>query len=135
MRLFIKAGGRDKLISKAKDGGGFQTVELMVTNNFELAVPEPERQYWVELYPSWDTQTLKVDAFESGCLMGLIMQAEGGARLTLGGVWKQLVAHKKTAEEEAGVTKEILPGGMIRIRDRDGNVIIRAPLPYEAEGN
>ena len=135
MRLFIKAGGRDKLISKAKDGGGFQTVEVMVTDNFELAVPEPERRYWVELYPSWDTQTLKVDAFESGCLMGLIMQAEGGARLTLGGVWKQLVALKKTAEEEAGVTKEILPGGMIRIRDRDGNVIIRAPLPYEAEGN
>ncbi|MBA7531586.1 hypothetical protein ES705_23799 [subsurface metagenome] len=45
------------------------------------------------------------------------------------------MAYKKTAEEEAGVTKEILPGGMIRIRDRDGNVIIRAPLPYEAEGN
>jgi len=135
MRLFIKAGGRDKLISKAKDGGGFQTVEVMATNDFELAVPEPERQYWVELYPSWDTQTLKVNAFEGGCLMGLITQAEDRVRLTLDGVWKQLVALKKAAEEEAGVTKEILPGGMIRIKDRDGNVIIRAPLPYEVEGN
>ena len=135
MRLFIKVGGQDKLISKAKDGGGFQAVEIMVTNNFELAVPEPERHYWVELYPSRDTQILKVNAFEGGCLMGLITQAEGRVRLSLDGVWKQLVALKKAAEEEAGVTKEILPGGMIRIKDRDGNVIIRAPLPYEVEGN
>ena len=135
MRLFIKAGGREKLISKAKDGGGFQTVEVMVTDNFEMAVPVPERRYWVELYPSWDTQTLKVSAFEGGCLMGLITQGDVRARLTLDGVWKQLVAHKKAAEEGAAVTKEVLPGGMIRIRDKDGNVIIRAPLPYEAEGN
>jgi len=135
MRLFIKVGGREKLISRAKGGGGFQTVEVLATDNFEMAVPVPERRYWVELYPSWDTQILKVDAFESGCLMGLIMQAEGGVRLALDDVWKQLVAHKKATEKEAGVTKEILPGGMIRIRDRDGNVITRAPLPYEAEGN
>lgn len=135
MRLFIKVGARDKLLQKAKEGGDFQTVEVMVTNNFELAVTEPERPYWVELYPSWDTQTLKVNAFEGGCLMGLIMQAEDQARLSLDDVWKQLVVLIKAAEEEAGVTKEILPGGMIRKQDKDGNVIIRQPYPYEVEGN
>ncbi len=51
------------------------------------------------------------------------------------GLTQKLAALKKAAEEEAGVTKEILPGGMIRIKDRDGNVVIRAPLPYEVEGN
>ena len=135
MRLFIKVGGRNKLISKARDGGGFQTVEVMVTNDFELMVPEPERPYWVELYPSWDTQTLKIKALEGGILIGLIMQAEDRSRLALDDIWRQLVALKKQAEEEAGVTKEILPGGMIRIRDRDGNVITRQPFPYEVEGN
>ncbi len=136
MRLFIKVGARDKLFNQAKDGGGFQTIEVMVTNNFELVVTEPERQYWVELYPSWDTQTLKVNAFEGGCLMGLIMQAEEDrTRSALDDVWKQLVALKKAAEKEAGVTKEILPGGMIRIKDKDGTVIIRQPFPYEVEGN
>ncbi|GAI77455.1 unnamed protein product, partial [marine sediment metagenome] len=48
---------------------------------------------------------------------------------------KQLVALKKKAEEEAGVNKEILPGGMLRITDKDGNTIIREPYPYEVEGN
>ena len=113
LRYFIKVGARDKLLQKAKEGGGFQTVEVMVTNDFELMVPEPERPYWVELYPSWDTQTLKINALEGGILMGLIMQAEDRPRLALDDIWKQLVALKKRAEEEAGVTKEILPGGMI----------------------
>jgi len=135
MRLFIKVGSRDKLINLAKEGGGFQTVEVLVANNFELAVPEPERPYWIELYPSWDYQTIKANALQCGVLMGLIMQAEDQPRLALDGVWKQLVALKKVAEEEAGVTKEILPGGMIRIRDRDGNVITRQPFPYEVGEN
>ena len=135
IRYFIKVGARDKLLQKAKEGGVFQAVEVMVISNFELAVPEPERKYWVELYPSWDTQTIKANAFEGGCLMGLITQAEDLTRLALDDVWKQLVALKKAAEEEAGVTKEVLPGGMIRIKDKDGNVIIRQPYPYEVEGN
>ena len=136
MRLFIKVGGRDKLVHKAKEGGGFQMVEVMVTRDFELMVPDPEeRKYWVELYPSWDTQTIKVNGFEGGVLMGLIMQAADRPRKTLDDVWKQLVELKKQAEQEASVTKEILPGGMLRITDRDGNVIIRAPYPWEVGGN
>lgn len=135
VRYFIKVGGRDKLLSKAREGSGFQTVEVLVTSNFELTIPEPERQDWVELYPSWDASTLKINGFEGGILMGLVMQADEKARRALHDVWKQLVALKKAAEEEAGVTKEILPGGRIRIKDRDGNVITRQPFPYEVEGN
>ena len=134
LRYFIMAGTRDKLLRKAKEGGGFQTVEVMATSQFEM-VPEPERQYWVEIYPSWDISTLKINAFEGGILMGEIMQAEGQSRLALDGVWKQLVVLKKAAEEEAGVTKEVLPGGMIRCTDKDGTVITRPPMPYEVEGN
>ena len=135
IRYFIKVGSRDKILKKVKEGGGFQTVEVLVTRNYELAVPEPERPYWVEIYPSWDIRTLKINGFEGGVLMGLIMQAEDQPRLALDNVWKQLVALKKKAEREAGVEKEMLPGGMIRIRDKDGNVITREPFPYEVEGN
>ncbi|GAI88762.1 unnamed protein product, partial [marine sediment metagenome] len=53
----------------------------------------------------------------------------------LAGVWEQLVAIKKAVEEEAGVTKEILPGGMIRCTDKQGNVITREPFPYEVGGD
>jgi len=135
MRLFIKVGGRDKLISKAKDGGGFQTIEVLVTNNFELAVPEWERKDWLELYPSWDYRTLKADGMQCGALMALILQANPAAQGILDSFGKQLATIKKAAEEEAGVTKEILPGGMLKITDRDGNVFTRLPYPDEIKGN
>ena len=135
MRLFIKKGTQDKLMNQAKDGGGFQTIEVLVTNDFELVIPETERSCWIEIYPEWDHRTLKINEFEGGILMGLVMQANENARSGLNDVWKQLVALKKAAEEEAGVTKEILPGGIIRITDREGNVITREPFPYEVEGN
>lgn len=134
-RLFIKVGSRNKLISKATDGGGFQTVEVMVTNDFELMVPEPERPYWIELYPSWGYQTIKANALQCGALMALVMTANPPTQLILDGVRKQLVTMKKQAEEDAGVTKEVLPGGMIKSTDKDGTVIIREPLPHEIEGN
>jgi len=79
--------------------------------------------------------TIKVNGFECGVLFALIMQAPDHSRRSLDNVWKQLVTLKKQAEEEAGVTKEMLPGGMIRITDKDGTVIIRQPFPYEVEGN
>ena len=135
VRYFVKVRGRDKLLQKAKDGGGFQTVEVLVTSNYELAVPEPERPYWVEIYPSWEEKTLHLNGFELGFLTGLIMQADDRTRLALDGVWKQLMTIKKVIEEEAGVTKEVLPGGMIKSTDKDGTVIIREPLPHEIEGN
>lgn len=135
IRYFIKVGGRDKLFNQAKEGGGFQTVEVLVANNFELAVPAPERPDWLEIYPSWDYRTIKADGLQCGVLMALIMQALPHVQSLLHSVWEQLVAMKKAAEEEAGVTKEILPGGLIKTTDKEGNVITREPLPYEVEGN
>ena len=82
-----------------------------------------------------DKFTIRLNPFEAGALMGLIMQAEDGVRQDLNGVWQQLVTHKKQTEQEAGVTKEALPGGLLRITDKAGNVIIRAPYPFEVEGN
>lgn len=55
MRLFIKMGTMEKLIRKAIEGGGFIQAEILVTNNFELAVPGPERKYWIEFREKKDT--------------------------------------------------------------------------------
>lgn len=135
MRLFIKVGSRDKLINLAKEGGGFQTVEVLVANNFELAVPEPERPYWIELYPSWDYRTIKANPLQCGVLTAMVMTANPQAQQMLHGVQKQLLAIKKGFEEDAGVTKEVLPGGIIKSTDKDGTVIIREPFPHEIENN
>ncbi|GAH85536.1 unnamed protein product, partial [marine sediment metagenome] len=78
---------------------------------------------------------LKADGLQCGVLMGLIMQALPQTQCLLHSVWEQLVALKKSAEEDAGVKKEILPGGMLKITDKDGTRIIREPYPYEIEGN
>lgn len=79
--------------------------------------------------------TIKLNALECGVLTAVIMQLEDRKQQTLKGVWEQLIALKKQVEEEAGVKKEVLPGGMLKITDRDGNEIIRAPFPWEVEGN
>jgi len=81
------------------------------------------------------TYMLRVNAFEAGLLMGVIMQDEELIKHTLANVWKQLVEMKKEIEEAEGVKKEVLPGGMLRITDNDGNIIIRQPYPWEIEGN
>ena len=79
--------------------------------------------------------TIKLNGFELGVLTGVLMQSDGRSQRALKPVWEQLMALKKQFEEETGVMKEIIPGGMLRITDRDGNVIIRAPYPWEVEGN
>ena len=79
--------------------------------------------------------TITVNSFESGVLMGLVMQAEDRVKTSLNRVWQQLVAMKKEIEEEEGVRKEVIEGGLLRITDKDGNTIIRAPYPFEVEGN
>lgn len=80
--------------------------------------------------------TIEVDALQCGALYGLIMiQEEPSKQAVLDSVVKQLVTIKLKLEEEAGVKKEILPGGNLRITDKDGTVIVRPPLPYETEGN
>jgi len=67
--------------------------------------------------------------------MGVIMQLDAKQRLALSGVWEQLVQLKKEAEEEAGVKREIIPGGLLKLTDKYGNEIIREPYPFEIEGN
>ena len=79
--------------------------------------------------------TIKLNSFELGVLTGVIMQLDERKQRALKPVYEQLIALKKQFEEEAGVKKEIIPGGMLRITDRDGNVIIREPYPFEVEGN
>ena len=79
--------------------------------------------------------SIKLNSFELGVLTWVIMQSDDRTRQLLKPVWEQLMAFKKQAEEEAGVKKEVLPGGMLRITDRDGNVITREPYPWEVGGN
>ncbi|GAI26337.1 unnamed protein product [marine sediment metagenome] len=79
--------------------------------------------------------TIKLNPYELGLLHGIIMQLDDRNKQALKGVWQQLVKLKRQFEQEAGVKKEVLPGGMLRITDKDGNVIIRQPYPFETEGN
>jgi len=42
---------------------------------------------------------------------------------------------KRDIEKTDGVTKNLLPNGMLEITDVDGNRIIRAPYSWEVESN
>lgn len=79
--------------------------------------------------------TIKLNSFELGVLTGVIMQLDERKQRALKSVGEQLLEYKRQFEQEAGVKKEVLPGGMLRITDRNGLVIIREPLPFETEGN
>ena len=79
--------------------------------------------------------TIKLNSFEAGVLMGVIIQLDDRQRQALKSVYEQLVALKKQVEEEAGVKKEIIPGGRLKISDKYGTIIIREPYPWEVEGN
>ena len=82
--------------------------------------------------PTWD---IKMNAFEAGVLMGMIEGVEERIKPSLIGVRSQLIAMKQDIEKAEGVTKKLLPGGMLEIKDTDGNLIIRAPYSWEIEGN
>lgn len=135
MRFFVKKGAKDKLTSVAEGGGRFQTVEVLMTSDFEKLIPETERQDWLEIYPSWNCDIIKVNSVEAGALIGAIMNSGPIPPNILGSVWRQLMEIRKKIEEESGVTKEMLPGGMIKITNKDGVSITREPYPYEIEGN
>jgi len=79
--------------------------------------------------------SIKLNSFELGVLSRVIMQLDDRQQQALKPVWEQLVEFKRQFEQEAGVKKEVLPGGMLKITDKDGNVIIRQPYPFEVEGN
>jgi len=79
--------------------------------------------------------TLTVNAYESGALMGLILEEGELKRAPLSDVYHQLVDIKKRMEKEGAVTKEVLPGGKLQITDPAGNIIIREPYPWEIASN
>jgi len=79
--------------------------------------------------------TIKLNSFELGVLTGVMMQLDERKQRALKSVGEQLLEYKRQFEQEAGVKKEVLPGGMLRITDKDGYVIIREPYPFETEGN
>ena len=81
------------------------------------------------------TYTIEVNAFEAGVLMGMIEGAEDRVKPSLKGVRGQLIAMKRDIEKAVGVVKTLLPNGMLEIKDKDGNRIIRAPYSWEIEGN
>ena len=79
--------------------------------------------------------SIKLNSFEMGVLTGVIMQLDDRKQRALKPVWEQLIAFKKQIEEESGVKKEVLPGGMLKLTDKDGTVIIREPYSFEVEDN
>jgi len=81
------------------------------------------------------TYNIQVNAFEAGVLIGIIEGAEEHLKPSLRGVRSQLIAMKRDIEEACGVVKNILPNGMLEIKDTDGNRIIRHPYSWEVEGN
>lgn len=79
--------------------------------------------------------SIRLSAFEAGCLHGAIMGLDDRKQQALKFVSEQLVILKKRMEEDAGVKKEIIPGsGWLKITDKDGNLIIRPPYPFELGG-
>ena len=79
--------------------------------------------------------TIKVNALQLGLLTGLIITADDSTQQLLKSVLDQILDLNKQFESDAGVKKEIIPGGVLKITDRDGNVEIREPYPWEVGGN
>lgn len=82
-----------------------------------------------ELPREW---VLKLNVFEVGFLTGLIADSKHhqGA---LKKVFFQLMDFKEKMEKMSGVTKEILPNGMLKMTNSDGIVIIRSPYEWEKD--
>ncbi len=81
------------------------------------------------------TYTIRLNAFEAGVLMGMIEGAEDRLKPSLRGLRSQRIAMKMIIEKDVGVTKKLLPNGMLEITDKDGTTIIRPPYSWEVEGN
>ncbi len=77
---------------------------------------------------------IRLNYFQSGILMAMIMKSEHKDG-PLKSVYEQLIEIKKQIEKEVGVEKELLPSGLLKITDRDGNTIIRPPHEWEGFTN
>ncbi|NVM23965.1 MAG: hypothetical protein HWN68_19575 [Desulfobacterales bacterium] len=73
---------------------------------------------------------IRLNTFQSGILMAVIMESEHKDG-PLKNVYEQLIEIKKQLEKEAGVEKELLPNGLLKLTDKDGNTIVRPPMDWE----
>ena len=73
---------------------------------------------------------IRLNPFQSGILMAMIIESEHKDG-PLKNVYEQLIEIKEQIEKEAGVEKELLPNGLLKITDRGGNIIIRPPMEWE----
>jgi len=73
---------------------------------------------------------LRLNLFQAGILFAMIMESEHRDG-PLKSVYEQLIDIKKQIENKAGVEKELLPNGLLKITHRDGIVIIRPPQEWE----
>lgn len=81
------------------------------------------------------TYSIQVNPYEAGVLMGMVEGADGLTRSSLSGVRSQLIAVRRDIDKAEGVTRKLLPNGMLEIRDADGNRMVRPPYSWEIEGN
>ncbi len=72
---------------------------------------------------------LNVNAFEVGVLTAII--SESGRKDLLKDVFKQLLDLRNKFREEAGVKVEHLGKGMVKLTDKDGNMIVRKMYEWE----
>lgn len=72
---------------------------------------------------------LLISARHAGAIMADITEA----RKKVPKIWKQLVTWWKMSEDEAGVVTTNLENNMIRLEDRNGNVIVRQRYEWEDE--
>ena len=77
---------------------------------------------------------IRLNPFQAGILMAMIMESEHKEG-PLKNVYEQLIVIKRQIEKEVGVEKELLPSGLLKITDRDGNTIIRPPQEWEGFAN
>jgi hypothetical protein len=75
------------------------------------------------------THTIKMNAWELGLLIQIIWKSDYKDQLM--GVFNQIIEAHQVIKDQNGVTVEKLPGGMVKIVDKDKNVIIRQLYEWE----
>jgi len=75
---------------------------------------------------------LRLNIFEVGVLTALISRSEH-SKGSLKQVLKQLQDFYRQIQEEAGVKKELLSNGLLKMTSADGVTIIRPPYEWEKE--
>ncbi len=74
--------------------------------------------------------SIRLNAFETGVLMGFL-EKEKKTDGVFKNIYDQLVELKKQTEEADGVTKKLLPNGLIQLTDEDGITITRPLMEWE----